>query len=413
MNNKFVVSSLEDEALNAYYAMIAKYNSLGYISEDVDENQRFAVTFVKGQQSDVDALSEKTGYEYTSNVYALPTATEDNTLQNLFCISKYCVSDDLTNVVKFLALLETDPELQNVLTYGVGGQHYELVPYTADDNETYDQVKLLEGSNYITKREYTGNAFQCYTMVGEDPLMWEKMKKQNLASVSAVDLGFGFSYVTLTNGDEKIQEPDYIEILESVIAKHYNEYMTGTAGKLNYDAYRAANDATVRQALRDQLADEYNEMLSAQYTDEIRASYEEGSENYNTLMAQAEEAALDSLATALKRTLRTELTAQFREELGEDATDEEVTAKVNELLDDKTYMRQQVIARTEQSEIEAETLNQFNRRLETEAPQRTEHHHRNRRVSERAGRAACGQSVRSRLGSADRHRLRRRYAGGL
>ena len=173
VNNKFVVSSLEDEALNAYYAMIAKYNSLGYISEDVDENQRFAVTFVKGQQSDVDALSEKTGYEYTSNVYALPTATEDNTLQNLFCISKYCVSDDLTNVVKFLALLETDPELQNVLTYGVEGQHYELVPYTADDNETYDQVKLLEGSNYITKREYTGNAFQCYTMVGEDPLMWE------------------------------------------------------------------------------------------------------------------------------------------------------------------------------------------------------------------------------------------------
>ena len=204
------------------------------------------------------------------------------------------------------ALLETDPELQNVLTYGVEGQHYELVPYTTDDNETYDQVKLLEGSNYITKREYTGNAFQCYTMVGEDPLMWEKMKKQNLASVSAVDLGFGFSYVTLTNGDEKIQEPDYIEILESVIAKHYNEYMTGTAGKLNYDAYRAANDATVRQALRDQLAEEYNEMLSAQYTDEIRASYEEGTENYNTLMAQAEEAALDSLATALKRTLRTE-----------------------------------------------------------------------------------------------------------
>lgn len=44
-------------------------------------------------------------------------------------------------------------------------------------------------------------------MVGEDPLMWEKMKKQNLASVSAVDLGFGFTYVTLTNGDEKIQEP--------------------------------------------------------------------------------------------------------------------------------------------------------------------------------------------------------------
>lgn len=68
--------------------------------------------------------------------------------------------------------------------------------------------------------------------------------------------------------------------------------MTGTAGKLNYDAYRAANDATVRQALRDQLAEEYNEMLSAQYTDEIRASYEEGTENYNTLMAQAEEAAL-------------------------------------------------------------------------------------------------------------------------
>ena len=78
VNNKFVVSSLEDEALNAYYAMIAKYNSLGYLQEDVDENQRFAVTFVKGQQSDIDALSEKMGYEYTSNVYAFPTATEEN-----------------------------------------------------------------------------------------------------------------------------------------------------------------------------------------------------------------------------------------------------------------------------------------------------------------------------------------------
>ena len=364
VNNKFVVSSLEDEALNAYYAMIAKYNSLGYLQEDVDENQRFAVTFVKGQQSDIDALSEKMGYEYTSNVYAFPTATEDNTLQNLFCISKYCVSDDLTNVVKFLALLETDPEVQNILTYGVEGQHYELVPYTADDNETYDQVQLLEGSNYITRREYTGNSFQTYTMVGEDPLMWEKMKKQNLESVSAVDLGFGFTYVTFTADEETIQEPDYIQILESVISEHYNEYMTGIAGKLDYDEYRAENDATVRQALREQLAEEYSDMLSTQYTDEIRASYEEGTANYTALMAEAEEAALDSLATSLKRTLRTELTAQFREELGEDATDEEITARVNELLDDPEYMREQVLERTDREEIDAETLEQFNRRLD-------------------------------------------------
>ena len=143
MDDDYVISALEDDALNSYYAMIAKYASLGYIPETVDGSQRFAVTFVKGDLSGYrGCFQSSTGYTYTQNVYNTPKATDDNTLQNLFCISKYCVSDDLTNVIEFLTLLETDSEIQNILTFGVENTHYQLEKYVDKNDNSYDQVEV-------------------------------------------------------------------------------------------------------------------------------------------------------------------------------------------------------------------------------------------------------------------------------
>ena len=368
VDDDYVISALEDDALNSYYAMIAKYASLGYIPETVDESQRFAVTFVKGDLSDIEALSKQTGYTYTQNVYNMPKATDDNTLQNLFCISKYCVSDDLTNVIEFLTLLETDSEIQNILTFGVENTHYQLEKYVDKNDNSYDQVKLLDAGEltYRTKREYTGNAYKTYTMVGEDPLMWENMKKQNLDSVASVDLGFGFTLDSFELEDEEIlYGPDYIEIIENVMSEHYGDYLNGVAGKADYNAFKAENDAAIRQQLNDSLVEQYTDELTASYEEEITASYSEGGANYDKLHAEAVEAALDGLATSLKSKLRTELTEKFREELGEDATDAEVNAKVNELLDDPEYMRQQVQERCTQEEIDEKTATEFDKKLST------------------------------------------------
>ena len=82
-------------------------------------------------------------------------------------------------------------------------------------------------------------------MVGEDPLMWENMKKQ-ISRYPLHQLTSG-SVSTLDSFELEDEEilcgPDYIEIIENVMSEHYGDYLNGVAGKADYNAFKAENDA--------------------------------------------------------------------------------------------------------------------------------------------------------------------------
>ena len=94
-----VVNPYEDKAALDYYTYISRYRSLGYL-DDSATDKRFAVKFVKGTFEDLEALEKQTGHTYVSAVHSYPVPTNENTLQNLFCINSTVQKDKLTESCK-------------------------------------------------------------------------------------------------------------------------------------------------------------------------------------------------------------------------------------------------------------------------------------------------------------------------
>ena len=81
----------------------------------------------------------------------------------------------------FLTAVNLDPEVRNLLNFGIEGLHYELTEK--------DQVRVL--SDGYRGVPYTqGNWFILKTMEGESPQKWEQYQQYNEQAASSYLLGF-------------------------------------------------------------------------------------------------------------------------------------------------------------------------------------------------------------------------------
>jgi len=88
----------------------------------------------------------------------------------------------------FMNLLFSDPEVVNLLNYGIEDQHYIKV----SDNE----IKFPEGVtvvdhpyNFGLSWEF-GNQFLSYVFEGTDPDIWDKTREYNDSALQSAALGF-------------------------------------------------------------------------------------------------------------------------------------------------------------------------------------------------------------------------------
>lgn len=327
-NGGVVTTSYDNSDLLDYFAMIARYNALGYFeSTSGSESANTAVRFVTGNIDDVTALEKSTGRSYSTSVYSNPVATNENTIDNVFCVSKFVVSNELTDVMELVTTLNTDEQLMNILTYGVSGVNYIL-----DDN---NQVARLNDS-YMMNPQYTGNSFITYTVSGENPDKWANAIKQNQDAVVSPSLGFTVDYTSFKytdeNGDEiTLFEPNYIEIINGVVDKYYPSLMTGTAVDFDYATIYSTAVSEINAEIASELQTLYETRLKAQYTDSIRESVI--AKKGPRLLAEA----TDTVITQIKERLISPLTALLKTELRDEfpsATDEEIEAMIPDRLTD-------------------------------------------------------------------------------
>lgn len=292
----YVFGTYLSEELEDYYRMLNRFRSKGYLPEgELKDDQRFAVTIVKGNISDIEALERETGREYEYVIYKNPIGTADNLLENVFAISKACVAEELTEAVKILKVLNTDTEVRNIFQYGVINENYIL----NDDNQV---VRLNE--DYMMNREQTGNQFLCYTLEGEDPDIWEAAKKQNLeatlspfislnfkrlevqaetpdvseeepatdesAEVSETSTGLAAPSEAEESEAPKVLEPDYKTLYTNITNKYYDDLVNGTG---DFDAIWSAIQSELEEA-----GDGYIKALTTTFYKQIRAA----SPNYPT-----------------------------------------------------------------------------------------------------------------------------------
>ena len=341
-----VVDAYSNNNFKNYFSMIARYQALGYLADSVataeegTDDTRYAVRIESGNIDSIGAKLKDTGYEYDYSMFSAPLATNETTIDNIFCVSKYVVSNELGDVMKILTAINTDPQLMNLLTYGVENEHYVL-----DDD---GQVERLNDT-YVIDPNHAGNCFITYTLKGENPDKWNNDIKQNQDAIVSPSLGFTstlskFTYEQVTEVEDPenpektieqkeeitIYEPDYLVILNSIVDKHYPALLSGTAVEFDYNKYltQATDEVTVE--FTERLNDIFEEnFLKPMFAERLREKIT--TSRGPAILKEATETITEAYYDRVASNLKNKLKSQYKTENPE-ATAEEIDAMVSATL---------------------------------------------------------------------------------
>lgn len=219
-NTKEIISIYETDEYKEYLDLKHSWNQKGYIN-----------------QAEIDKLSSKTrkelkaAYEVGFDIFAnVPDAKNNATSRNPYEVevlqitenyidtgcafgSAYMINsavdeETLQACMKFLNVLYTDEKVANLLTYGIEGQHYELVD---------GRVSLITDAKYKTAGCWAITAFNAPTLLtSQKENLAELYKEFNEAGILSCTAGFSFNE---TNVEAEIAACDavlneYILLLE-------------------------------------------------------------------------------------------------------------------------------------------------------------------------------------------------------
>lgn len=109
---------------------------------------------------------------------------------NSFAISSSCSNPEIA--MKFLNLMYTDPNVMNLLTYGIEGKHYQVIDEEKGIISFADGADLST-SDYAQFRGYFwGNQFLTYVWESYPPDLWEQIKTFNQDAPRSVAYGFQY-----------------------------------------------------------------------------------------------------------------------------------------------------------------------------------------------------------------------------
>lgn len=213
--SRTVVNPFEQEDVLNNLRVIRDYFEKGYINQDAATNKQklknrliYCGWYSPGAE---EIWGNQAGYE----IVCAPRY--DNYYSTTSCIgSLQAVSANSRHpaeAVRFLELLNTDPEIKNLITYGIEGTHYKKTSDTS--------IELLEDSSRYSTDYYTlGNEFIMYTVDPQARDLWDQFKKFNDASKPSVLVGFSFS-------NENVKT-EYASVM-NITAQYLPQLFTGTA----------------------------------------------------------------------------------------------------------------------------------------------------------------------------------------
>jgi len=194
---------LTEPQFTNHLIMVSEYNSKNAINNSgyIGDGNTYAAAFIKGDYTTPELYED----DYYVNVYKYPTATSENMYSGMYAVSKYAA--DLQRCMQIVTALTINPEMINLLTYGVKDVHYWF-------NEATGLIEKLN-TDYSMNPAYTGNQFlmERSADMDEHTLLlaankWELAKAQNLDMVFNPYLGFTLKYETKTKdkeGEETIE----------------------------------------------------------------------------------------------------------------------------------------------------------------------------------------------------------------
>lgn len=146
-------------------------------------------------------------------------------------------------LLQYLELLNSDPYLMNLLSYGIEDVHYKK---TGDNSiETIPNSGYAHGSSWAI-----GNVFNTYVLQGQPLTVWEDTKALNASAVGSPILGFSFN-------------PEPIKMELASVAKVVKEYESIVGGELPVEETNQAFNAKLKTAGVDTIIAEMQKQIDA------------------------------------------------------------------------------------------------------------------------------------------------------
>lgn len=264
-----VVNIFETKEARKVLDTLRRYYTAGYINEDaalretqgLKRNERVFWKAAGGGPLSENSWSKDRGYKVVAHPVTPLLVTTESVRGGIMSVS--ADTKHPVECMKFLNLLNTDPEVRNLFNYGIEGVHYNLDsngqvvlirPKDSNGDPVPDAPPDYSGVQYTQ-----GNWFILKTMGGDvpDPLdKWEQFRGSNSHALKSSLLGFT---------PDLSRMPIQRKNIEMVWEKYYPSLMTGS---LDVDGELPKFNDELKQAGIDEVRAEVQKQL-----DEWRAEH--------------------------------------------------------------------------------------------------------------------------------------------
>ena len=241
-----ILNLYETEEMKELQSTLRRFYQKGYINQDAAlrtaisrfSDEQVFCRIGSGGPDSARSFSVDFGYPIVTMAASTPWVTNTSAQGGIMAVNAKTPYQE--EALTFLTAVNLDPEVRNLLNYGISGVHYSLT-----DN---DQVHVL--SDRYRGVPYTqGNWFILKTMEGEEKDKWKNYQIYNDQAKSSCLLGF---------------EPDLRQFTQAVnqVSQVYLRYDNALlTGSVDPDEYRAkaltqmtlAGEETVRRELQRQV----------------------------------------------------------------------------------------------------------------------------------------------------------------
>ncbi|HZG87990.1 ABC transporter substrate-binding protein [Paenibacillus sp.] len=224
-NGLKVENLFESEEYEAYLTKIHSWYKAGFINKDAATSQTNPADLVKAGKAFSFLISDKpgalagesrmAGKELVSaRILHEAYATTGDTLLALWGISSNSTNPERT--MMFLNLLYSDPEIANLMLWGIEGKHYVK---TSDTSIDYPEGIDVTTVGYANQAWLIGNPLLTYTFKGEPLDKSELTREANANATKSKALGFLFDSTPVNNE---------ITALNNVVNQYRGVLETGT-----------------------------------------------------------------------------------------------------------------------------------------------------------------------------------------
>ncbi len=190
IQNLFNIPQYTDHLL-----LMETYEEAGYFT---DKGEKYAVNVVKGDAS----LAAEYSDEYYVKVLQNPFVEMDSIFDGMLAVSSYTAND--SRALQIIQAITTDPEVKNILQYGIAydGENDAVANYKLNETEDENGDTVLSitrlNDKYMMDNRLTGNVYMGYPEEGENVKLWDYYKQTNLDSALSP---FMYFYVSQSDLD--------------------------------------------------------------------------------------------------------------------------------------------------------------------------------------------------------------------